>query len=62
MPIGLIRPISTQKGLKTCINKGDKENYLGSNQQLEHFALFRSVFTHPKLESYTVAFFRFLTL
>ena len=31
MPIGLIRAITTQKVLKTCINKGVKEYYLGSN-------------------------------
>ena len=32
MPIGLIRLISTQKVLKTCINKGVKYHFLGSNQ------------------------------
>ena len=32
MPIGLIRAITTQKVLKTCINKGVKYHYLGSNQ------------------------------
>ena len=31
MPIGLIRLISIQKVLKTCINKGVKKHYLGSN-------------------------------
>ena len=34
MPIGLIRLISTQKVLKTCINKGVKNHFLGSNQHL----------------------------
>ena len=32
MPIGLIRLISTQKVLKTCINKGVKKHFLGNNQ------------------------------
>ena len=32
MPIGLIRAITTQKVLKTYINKGVKYHYLGSNQ------------------------------
>ena len=31
MPIGLIKAITTQKVLKTCINKGVKYHYLGSN-------------------------------
>ena len=31
-------------------------------QQLGYFALFGSVLTHSKLESYTVDFFGFLTL
>ena len=32
MPIGLIRLFTTQKVLKTCINKGVKYHFLGSNQ------------------------------
>ena len=32
MPIGLIRLISTQKVLKTCINKGAKYHFLDSNK------------------------------
>ena len=31
MPIGLIKAITTQKVLKTCINKGVKYHFLGSN-------------------------------
>ena len=32
MQIGLIRAITIQKVLKSCINKGIKLHYLGSNQ------------------------------
>ena len=34
MPIGLIRLISTQKVLKTCINKGVNQHFLGSNHPI----------------------------
>ena len=31
MPIGLIRAITIQKVLKICINKDEKQHYLGGN-------------------------------
>ena len=34
MLTGLIRAITAQKVLKTCINKGVKQHYLGSNHLL----------------------------